>query len=257
MSVDQAHPSDAELLALADGELTAARAAEVRGHLEACWPCRARRQRTEEAIAEFVSTYRDRMDGRLPAAEGPRALLKARMAEAGTGAEPARQWPLAVLAAALAGALLLSPTLLTRLARTGRESSVVFSVPEHRLTPGATVRMSREEVCAAQRGKNQVVPVDLQRRVLEAYGIREGRTQDYEIDYLITPALGGADDIRNLWPQAYGHTVWNAGVKDELEDRLHELVCAGDVDLRTAQNEIATDWIAAYKKYFHTDWPRR
>jgi hypothetical protein len=34
------------------------------------------------------------------------------------------------------------------------------------------------------------------------------------------------------------------------------MVCAGKVDLSTAQSEIATDWIAAYKKYFRTDTPR-
>ena len=77
----------------------------------------------------------------------------------------------------------------------------------------------------------------------------------YEVDYLITPALGGADDIGNLWPQSYSATIWNARVKDALEDRLHELVCRGDVDLTTAQREISRDWISAYKKYFHTDRP--
>ena len=74
------------------------------------------------------------------------------------------------------------------------------------------------------------------------------------MDYLITPALGGADDIRNLWPQAYS-TAWNAYVKDALEDRLRELVCTGQLDLPTAQHDISTDWIAAYRKYFHTDKP--
>jgi hypothetical protein len=34
-----------------------------------------------------------------------------------------------------------------------------------------------------------------------------------------------------------------------LEDRLHALVISGKLDLETAQREIATDWIAAYKKY--------
>jgi len=43
------------------------------------------------------------------------------------------------------------------------------------------------------------------------------RPDAYEVDYLITPELGGATDIRNLWP--YGDTVWNAHVKDQLEDR--------------------------------------
>ena len=36
---------------------------------------------------------------------------------------------------------------------------------------------------------------------------------------------------------------------------LRSLVCAGQLDLATAQQEIARDWIAAYKKYFRTDKP--
>jgi hypothetical protein len=72
---------------------------------------------------------------------------------------------------------------------------------------------------------------------------------------LITPALGGADDIRNLWPHSYADTEWNAKVKDALEDKLRDLVCQGQVDLSMAQREIAGNWIEAYKKYFHTDHP--
>jgi hypothetical protein len=33
------------------------------------------------------------------------------------------------------------------------------------------------------------------------------------------------------------------------------MVCAGQLDLSAAQRDIATDWIAAYKKYFRTDKP--
>ena len=33
------------------------------------------------------------------------------------------------------------------------------------------------------------------------------------------------------------------------------MVCRGDVDLTTAQHDISTDWIAAYRKYFHADRP--
>ena len=102
---------------------------------------------------------------------------------------------------------------------------------------------------------NKAVPVALQRKVFEEYGISGAEPRGYEVDYLITPALGGADDIHNLWPQSYSATIWNARVKDALEDRLHELVCRGDVDLTTAQREISRDWISAYKKYFHTDRP--
>ena len=43
--------------------------------------------------------------------------------------------------------------------------------------------------------------------------------------------------------------------KDALEDRLNELVCQGQLDPATAQRDIADNWIAAYKKYFHTNRP--
>jgi hypothetical protein len=58
--------------------------------------------------------------------------------------------------------------------------------------------------------------------------------------------LGGANDIANLWPQPYGGP-WGAEAKDRLENRLHRLVCSGELDLAAAQHEIATDWIAAYR----------
>jgi hypothetical protein len=40
-----------------------------------------------------------------------------------------------------------------------------------------------------------------------------------------------------------------------LEDRLRQMVCDGQMDLATAQREIAINWIEAYKKYFKTDRP--
>jgi hypothetical protein len=44
-------------------------------------------------------------------------------------------------------------------------------------------------------------------------------------------------------------------VKDALERKLHKLVCAGQLDLKTAQREIASDWIEAYNKYIRTSPP--
>jgi hypothetical protein len=132
---------------------------------------------------------------------------------------------------------------------------VAVTVPNPSLTPGATVLVSRGEVCRESNTKNKAVPVALQRRVFDEYGIPAAEPSAYEVDYLITPALGGADDIHNLWPQSYTATVWNAQVKDALEDHLRDLVCDGQLDLATAQREIATNWIEAYKRYFHTDRP--
>src|SRR5262245_20558784 len=75
------------------------------------------------------------------------------------------------------------------------------------------------------------------------------------VDHLIPLSLGGSNSIRNLWPQSTKRSPWNSFVKDALERKLHKLVCAGQLDLKTAQNEIASDWIEAYKKYVGTRPP--
>jgi hypothetical protein len=56
----------------------------------------------------------------------------------------------------------------------------------------AVVRIDREHVCRSNFPKNQIVPVAVQRKVFEEYGIEGARPDSYEVDYLITPALGGA-----------------------------------------------------------------
>jgi hypothetical protein len=249
------HLSDRDLLRAMDGELPAREAARAAAHLEACRTCRARRIEMENTIADYV---RLQQCAELPSAEGPRALLKAQLAHAAQERTAAAfrstaARPLAWCAAAAAGLALV--WFAGGVHRPQRAQFAAVAVPDPRLTPGATVRHSRDEVCRDSNSNNKSVSVDLQRRVFQEYGIRNPEPSFYEVDYLITPALGGADDIRNLWPQSYRGTVWNAQVKDELEDHLREQVCLGHLDLSTAQREIATNWIEAYKKYFHTDAP--
>ena len=71
-----------------------------------------------------------------------------------------------------------------------------------------------------------------------------------EIDHLISRELGGADVIENLWPQAYGTQPWNAVRKDQLENRLHKEVCAGNISLLEARKAIINDYRIAYVRYF-------
>jgi hypothetical protein len=213
------------------------------------------------------------MEPQVPPAAGPRALLRATLDAHQDGKTEGWLWWLRVQrhgAAALAagiGLLFVAVVMKETMALKNtvvikdavnkewtRATPAVF-VPDAHLTPGATVLVARQDVCSSAAPKNRMVPVSLQQQVLDEYGVGNAEPKAYEVDYLITPALGGADDIRNLWPQSYGGNGWNARVKDALEDRLHDLVCSGDLDLATAQREISTDWIAAYKKYFHTDRP--
>ena len=93
------------------------------------------------------------------------------------------------------------------------------------------------------------MPVKEKRAVYAAYGIAHWTKGEYEVDHLISLSLGGSNSQKNLWPESYLTEPWNAHTKDQLEYRLLTLVRAGKVDLHTAQQEMAQDWIAAYKKY--------
>jgi hypothetical protein len=135
-------------------------------------------------------------------------------------------------------------------------SSVASGVlPDSSLTPGSVERMTMAELCSAGPRPPREISPTVRQAVLRAYGMENVRPGEYELDHLITPELGGASDRENLWPERYGSRVWNARVKDELEELLPRLVCEGRLDLATAQRDIAVDWIAAYRKYFHVSEP--
>jgi len=75
-------------------------------------------------------------------------------------------------------------------------------------------------------------------------------TANYEEDHLIPLEVGGnPTDPKNLWPEPRSTTPYNASKKDALENRLHEMVCSGQLPLDTARQAIASDWVAAYRQY--------
>jgi len=262
MNISDPHLSEHELLLAADGELPKQRTEEVRAHLAGCWTCRTRMQEIDRTIADFIHA-REAAAPLLPPPEGPRALLKLRLAQLAESSRPsfweqaaaflhARTAALALgVALAAVGVLVLRSVQAPRTAQ-----NEIRAIPDSRLTPGATLPLTRDDVCAGGLvDAARVVPVEIAKAVFAAYGVEAPAPRAYEVDYLITPALGGSDNIRNFWPQPYRNTIWNAHIKDALEDHLRHLVCTGQLSLATAQREIATDWISAYKKYFRTQAP--
>jgi hypothetical protein len=259
------HLSDQDILLLVDGEISGRRARQARAHLTACWFCRSRLGDLEGTIADFVTLHRSTLDAKLPPSGGARSLLKARLAEA-AAVPSTNRWPRLVqllpphrTTAHLCAAVLITVLGFIFLLRHSRLQApnlalVSMAIPNHDLTPGATRPVSIGDVCSMPHEEVvRAVPSSLRQQVFREYGIVNPRPEDYEIDYLITPGLGGADDIHNLWPEPTSSSAWNARVKDALEERLHQLVCDGELDLPTAQRAIAADWITAYKKYLGTD----
>ena len=128
------------------------------------------------------------------------------------------------------------------------------SLPDSRLTPGATLDVTKEDVCTPGYTKKvRNVSVTVKCHVYDEYGVQYV-PRAYEVDHLISLELEGANSVRNLWPESYG-IRWNAHVKDALENRLHVLVCDGSISLEIAQREIAGNWIEAYQHTFHTSVP--
>ena len=133
-------------------------------------------------------------------------------------------------------------------------------IPNLQITPGAVrAGLSKTKICSIKWGKDERhVTAAMKRQVFAAYGysgyddprcVPAGK-RTCEIDHLISRELGGADEVSNLWPQAYGTSPWNAVLKDKLENRLHKELCAGKITLKSARDMLVTDWREGYKKYY-------
>ena len=70
-----------------------------------------------------------------------------------------------------------------------------------------------------------------------------------EIDHIVSLELGGSKNIANLFPEP-GVGGANYHTKDRLENRLHALVCDGQVTLRAAQAGIASNWKTLYRRVY-------
>lgn len=66
-----------------------------------------------------------------------------------------------------------------------------------------------------------------------------GSPLSYKEDHLIPLSIGGApSDSNNLFPQPTAKTT----EKEELEEHLHQAVCAGQLTLMAAQARMRHDW---------------
>jgi hypothetical protein len=126
------------------------------------------------------------------------------------------------------------------------------TLPDLTITPGVYRKdLSQNQICKTKWGLDKRhVTLAMKKQVFQLYGIPYTRHSDFEVDHLVSRELGGADDLKNLWPESYVTQPWNAHRKDRLENYLHKLVCNQQITLEEARKEITYDWTAAYKRYF-------
>jgi hypothetical protein len=158
-----------------------------------------------------------------------------------------RRW---VILAGVVGCIAVAGMALSRRAPTPP------ALPDLSLTPGAVdPHCTVADICPHLSFRRPPVSAALRTQVYDRYGLRpyciqklQSGTSVCEVDHLISVELCGATTIENLWPESYLITN-GAHTKDQIENRLHKLVCAGDLSLEEAQKEEAADWISAYRRY--------
>jgi len=121
------------------------------------------------------------------------------------------------------------------------------ALPDLACTPGDIFpEATKAAICTPGYSRSvRDVPVEVKDAVYAAYGIASHTAGQYEVDHLVSLELGGSNDIANLWPEAAAPKP-GFHEKDEVENALHDQVCAGQIELPTAQREIATNWLAVY-----------
>jgi hypothetical protein len=142
--------------------------------------------------------------------------------------------------------VLLEPRTQTGGCRRGQE-------PDRRCSPGAYYSgLTAAVICSStfRTATIRDVPESEKFAVEREYGMTaRGYGRTIEIDHIVALELGGSNDIANLFPEP-GSGLDNYHVKDRLENRAHDAVCAGQLSLHTAQTAMAADWEALYRRLF-------
>ncbi|MBV9870372.1 MAG: excalibur calcium-binding domain-containing protein [Frankiaceae bacterium] len=127
-----------------------------------------------------------------------------------------------------------------------------YPLPDRHATPGKVAHHAppRKFCRSGYSSRHRSVSDSMRRRVFEEYGIAYSKHGHFEIDHLIPLELGGANGIKNLWPER--GRIPNA--KDGLENELHNRVCQGQLSARHARRAIARDWVKAMKHYGTTSY---
>lgn len=118
-----------------------------------------------------------------------------------------------------------------------------WKLPDPEETPGVIALHDTKQVCGRKWGLDvRHVTQAMKKHVCLKYGARECPGPKWEVDHLVSRELGGADHVKNLWPQP----ITEARKKDWLENAAHRAVCAGTLTLGHTQAAIRNDWTTLY-----------
>lgn len=124
-------------------------------------------------------------------------------------------------------------------------------VPDKALTPGAVSKDSRTKICQKDYTlRERSVSYSTREKVYRLHGVnKKACAKGCKIDHLVPLAIGGSNEMGNLWPHEYG-AEWNVFAKTRLEVRLRKEVCSKRMPLAAAQECIRSDWTACFTRFY-------
>jgi len=126
---------------------------------------------------------------------------------------------------------------------TRQYSNVIY--PNAILTPGDIATNDLNVICYEYYSKLLVaVPDETVKQVYEEYMIDNPGYKKYEIDHWIPLALGGSNNLQNLWPQPINYPGYKE--KDYTHMYLRDQVCNHNMSLSKARELITGDWYTIY-----------
>jgi hypothetical protein len=141
-------------------------------------------------------------------------------------------------------------------ARTKTSGCTLRPLPDRRCSPGAYYSgLTTAVICSPtfRTGPIRNVPDSEKHQVEIEYGLAaNGYGATLELDHIVSLELGGSNDPTNLFPEEATFAGHQPGfhVKDKLENAAHKAVCAGTISLRSAQQQISSNWELLYKKLY-------
>jgi 5-methylcytosine-specific restriction endonuclease McrA len=114
------------------------------------------------------------------------------------------------------------------------------ALPDAHCTPGAVQSTNATAICMpGWASRHRHVTSSTRAQVSRRYGLTGNHPfPQWEVDHRVPLELGGSNTITNLWPEHRPQT------KDQLENKLHDQVCAGQIKLVRAQRIFERDWRA-------------
>lgn len=115
-----------------------------------------------------------------------------------------------------------------------------------------------KDICTTKTSTIRNVSTKLKRQIYKRDGVPNGNytgacatsKEGCEVDHRVSLWNGGSNDKSNLMIQPYDRKLsCNAHDKDDLERKLHYMICSKQIEVKDAQDILYNDWKSGYSEF--------